>query len=206
MIRITPGKKRRHGIGLAELLIALAISATLLTAVGVAVDASFKAYAINQSQAQLLQRSRVAMNRILTYIRSTSMHLPDDDDAQEDFQAGRVTHARAIRMMISATGGVIFRQSGNELQMIPFTVSGGSFTEGTARTLLDGVGPDDFDITFEPQQSAASIKTGGKYDQLKRASISLTLRPTDATQVAGESGGTQSVTLSTSVMPRQNIW
>lgn len=198
--------KRRHGIGLAEMLIALAISATLLTAVGVAVDASFKAYSVNQSQAQLLQRSRVAMNRMLTYIRSTSMHLPDDEDAQAEFESGKVTHARAIRMMLNPSGGVIFRQSGNELQMIPFTITGGAFTESTPRTLLDGVGADDFDITFEPQQSAASIKTGGKYDQLKRASITLTLHPTGNTTLVGESDTGSSVTLSTSVMPRQNIW
>jgi prepilin-type N-terminal cleavage/methylation domain-containing protein len=198
--------QRRRGVGLVELLIALAISATLLAAVGVAVHASFKAYAVNQSQAQLLQRSRLAMNRMLTYIRSTSMHLPDDDDAQTEFEEGRVVHAGAIRMMLNASGGVIFRQNGNELQMIPFTVAGGSFIEGTPRTLLDGVGANDFDITFEPQQSAESIKTGGKYDQLKRASITLTVRPADSTRVIGEAEEGARITLSTSVMPRQNMW
>jgi Tfp pilus assembly protein PilW len=202
----TPRRNLRRGVGLAELLVALSISAALLTSVSVAVDASFKAYAVNQSQAQLLQRSRVAMNRMLTYIRSTSQHLPDDDDAQEAFESGLVTQASAIRMLVTPTSGVIFRQSGNELQMVPFTISGGSFIEGAAHTLLNGVGPDDFRITFEPQRSTEAVKTGGKYDQLKRASISLTVRPTDNTRVVGEDSQSASVTLSTSVMPRKNMW
>jgi Tfp pilus assembly protein PilW len=197
---------RHHGVGLAELLVALSISAALLTSVGVAVDASFKAYAVNQSQAQLLQRSRVAMNRLLTYIRSTSQHLPDDDDAQTDFEAGLITHASAIRMLITPSSGVIFRQSGNELQMVPFTITGGALVEGTARTLLNGVGADDFRITFEPQRSTEAVKTGGKYDQLKRASITLTVRPTGATTLTGENDPSARVTLSTSIMPRRNIW
>jgi prepilin-type N-terminal cleavage/methylation domain-containing protein len=197
---------RRHGVGLVELLIALAISAALLTAVAFAVDASFKAYAANETQAQLMQRSRLAMNRITTYIRATTQHLPDDDDAQDDFENGLVCNASAIRMMIDSSSGVIFRQTGDELQMIPFTIAGNVLTEGTARTLLQGVGDGDFNITFEPQRSAQAVKTGAKYDQLKRASITLTVRATENTSVSGEQTQNQSTTLSMSIMPRRNIW
>lgn len=199
-------RHRHHGVGLVELLIALSISATLLTAVAIAVDASFKGYAINQSQAQLMQRARLTMNRITTYIRGTTEHLPDDDDAQTDFENGLITQASAIRMMLDATNGVIFRQSGDQLQFVPFTVAGNVLTEGTPRTLLDGVGPNDFVITFEPQRSAQAAKTGANYDQLKRASIVLTIRPSAATALKGEEAQSQSVTLSTSIMPRRNIW
>jgi Tfp pilus assembly protein PilW len=193
-------------MGLIELLVALAISAALLTSVAVAIDASFKAYAANQTNAQLMQRARLAMNRITTYIRATNQHLPDDNTAQDQFESGLVTQASAIRMMLDTTNGVIFRQTGQELQMVPFTISGGTLNEGTPRVLLEGVGSGDFTIRFEPQRSTQSAKVGGRYDQLKRASISLTIRPTAKTTVTGESTSGEAITLSTSVMPRKNIW
>lgn len=197
---------RRRGVGLVELLVALAISAALLTSVAVAIDASFKAYAANQTDAQLMQRARLAINRMVAYIRSTTDHLPDDDDAQTAFENGLVTQASAIRMLLNDTSGVIFRQSGDELQMVPFTIAGNVLTEGTARTLLKGVGAGDFRITFEPQRSAQAVKIGAKYDQLKRASISLTLRTHADTAVSGEQSDRGAVTLNMSVMPRRNIW
>ncbi|HVT90164.1 MAG TPA: prepilin-type N-terminal cleavage/methylation domain-containing protein [Tepidisphaeraceae bacterium] len=197
---------RQRGVGLVEVLIALAISATLLTAVAVAIDASFKAYGVSESQAQLLQRGRLALNRITTYIRSTSQHLPDDDTAQTNFENGQIVQASSIRMMLDATNGVIFRQSDDELQMVAFTIAGSTLTEGTARMLVKGVGTNDFSITFEPQRSAQAIKTGGKYDQLKRASINLTIRPNAQTAVVGEEMQNETVNLSASIMPRKNIW
>lgn len=202
-------KTRRHGVGLVELLVALSISAAVLTAVAVATDASFKAYGANQREAQLMQRARVAMHRITTYIRGTDLHLPDDDDAQELFEKGQIATASAIRMMVSSSQGVIFRQQDNELQMVPFTIAGNVLTEGTARTLLTGVGTGDFQITFEPQRSAQAVKIGGlsaNCDQLKRASIILTVRTDASTSAAGEGTQDAAVTLSASVMPRKNIW
>lgn len=198
---------RRRGIGLVELLVAMAISAALLTSVAMAVNASFKAYAVNQSQGQLMQRARMALNRMVTYVRATNEHRPDDDTALDSFESGLVTTASSIRMMLDSSNGMIFRQSGNELQMIPFTVAGNTLSEGTPRTLLHGVGTNDFRITFEPQRSAVSVKTGSPaYDQLKRASIVLTVRPTSDTSVKGEEQQGQTVTLSASIMPRKNIW
>jgi prepilin-type N-terminal cleavage/methylation domain-containing protein len=199
-------RKRRRGVGLVELLVALAISAALLTSVAVAVDASFKAYAANQANAQLTQRARLTVNRLMVYIRSTTQHLPDDDAAQDDFENGLVCNASAIRMMLDDSNGVIFRQESNELKYVPFTITGGVLTENTARTLLTGVGTGDFNVTFEPQRSAQAIKTGAKYDQLKRATITLTLHNDAKTTVSGEQTTDHSVTFSTSVMPRRNIW
>jgi len=204
--RATPARRRSRGMGLIELLVALAISAALLTSVAVAIDASFKAYAANQTNAQLMQRARLAMNRITTYIRATSQHLPDDNAAQDQFESGLVTQASAIRMMLDETNGVIFRQAGQQLQMVPFTISGNVLSEGTPHVLLEGVGSGDFTIRFEPQRSTQSAKVGGRYDQLKRASISLTIRPVAKTTVTGESASGEAVTLSTSIMPRKNIW
>jgi prepilin-type N-terminal cleavage/methylation domain-containing protein len=200
-------RRARRGVGLPELLIALAISAALLTATAVAVDASFKAYGVNQSQAALAQRVRVAMHRIVSTIRTTAEHLPDNDAPIDDFAAGLVCSDNAIRMLTGADRGVIFRQSGDALQMVPFTIVANAIVEGPPNTLLKGVGAGDFTVTFEPMRSARQIRLGRpEYDQLKRASILLTLRPDASTVVAGEERNAEPVTLSTSVMPRKNFW
>ena len=67
---------KRRGVGLVELLIALSISAILLTATAVAVDASFKAYAANQEESSLLQQGRMALNRMVTSIRTPTRPQP----------------------------------------------------------------------------------------------------------------------------------
>ena len=67
---------RRCGMGLVELMIALAISASLLTAVGMALDASFKAYRVNEEQSSLIQQTRLTLNRITTAVRASKLHQP----------------------------------------------------------------------------------------------------------------------------------
>ncbi len=198
---------RRRGVGLPELLVALAISAALLAAVGVAVNASFHAYGVNQSQAALAQRVRVAMHRIVSTIRTTAEHRPDNDEPIDDFAAGLVCTDSAIRMMTGEDRGVIVRQSGDALQLVPFTIVAGALVEGTPNTLLKGVNAGDFTVTFEPMRSARQVRLGRpEYDQLRRAGILLTLRPGASTTVAGEEADAEPVTLSTSVMPRKNVW
>jgi len=197
----------RRGLGLPELLIALAISAALLTATAVAIDASFQAYGVTQAQASLAQRARVSLHRIVTYIRTTEQHRPDNDDPIDDFAAGLVCTDTAIRMMTTDTAGVIFRQQDDCLVSVPFSVASGALVEGTAHVLIKGVQAGDFTVTFEPMKSAEQIRTGQPaYDQLKRASISLTVRPATTTKVAGEQVSAQPVTISAAVMPRRNFW
>jgi hypothetical protein len=59
---------------------------------------------------------------------------------------------------------------------------------------------------MEPMRSATSIKTGGGYDLLKRATVNITVRTTEENSLASETTGTQTLTLSASVMPRRNVW
>lgn len=207
MGRVVSGRRVRRGVGLVELLAALAISAALLVAVGVAVDSSFKAYAINQSHASMLQRARLAMHRITSYIRTTSQHRPDDDGVLAEFELGLVCEGSSIRMLLTDATGVIFRQSGSQLQFVNFHIEGGTLVEDSSNVLLHGVNDGDFRITFEPMRSAAQIRTGDPaYDQLKRASIVLTVRNAAESTATGEQRNASPVTVSTSVMPRRNFW
>src|SRR3982750_1159937 len=80
---------RRHhrGMGLMEAMIALAITAALLTGVAMAFVASSAAVSNNDQFFRATQASRISLNRILTQVRrgtvdtnstSTSLHLLTD--------------------------------------------------------------------------------------------------------------------------------
>jgi len=71
-VRIVPPtyiKKSRLGLSLAEVMISLAISAMLLTAVAAAFSASSEAIEQNDTFFRASQAARVSMNQILTEIR-----------------------------------------------------------------------------------------------------------------------------------------
>jgi prepilin-type N-terminal cleavage/methylation domain-containing protein len=79
---------RRHraprGFSLIELIVALAISALLLTASLVALDASFRAYRRTTEQASTHTVSRLAMHRMLALIRTSHAVGPLPDDPLHD--------------------------------------------------------------------------------------------------------------------------
>jgi len=79
----TRARARRRGLSLVELLIALAIISALLTATGVALDVSFKAYAIATQSASTQSSSRLLTNRLLTNIRNAVSHAPLDMTAAD---------------------------------------------------------------------------------------------------------------------------
>ena len=190
-------RNRSRGVGLVELLIALTISASILGAVAVAMDASFKAYAINQQQAQLGQRARVVMHRLLTTVRQAREHQPVTASLVAQFSIGR---------NVTDTGLSLFTTEGTEISYFLDTDTNKLMMTvgGNDRVLLYGVTR--FDVTFEPMRSASSIKTGGNYDLLKRATFVVTVASTDATTSIGEEQGAANFTLSSSVMPRRNVW
>lgn len=192
-----PRPRRRRGVGLVELLVALAISAALLTATAVAIDASFRGYAINQQQADLTQRARITMHRLTTYLRATKEHQPYASSAAATFASGVIATDSGVRMFTNAGQEVAFRLDTATGRLL---LSEG----GTDRVLLRGVGT--FTVSFEPMRSEQSIKTGGPHDLLKRATILLTVQPAGNSADANETYAGHAVTLSSSIMPRRNVW
>lgn len=75
---------------------------------------------------------------------------------------------------------------------------------GKSHVMCDGV--ETFTVRMEPMRSADSIRTGGSWDLLKRATLLLTVKTNNNTSTKGEGIGKQTVTLSASVMPRRNAW
>ncbi|MEM6459022.1 MAG: prepilin-type N-terminal cleavage/methylation domain-containing protein [Planctomycetota bacterium] len=76
--KILNQKSRSRGLSLVEMLLALAISAMLLTATMVAIDASFTAYAIAAESATTQTSTRLVVNRLLTLVRTNEAHGPLD--------------------------------------------------------------------------------------------------------------------------------
>ena len=188
----------RKALAVVELLLALAIGGMILVAVAYCVDASFKAYSINQEQSDLMQRSRLAMHRILTEIRTTATHAPFDAVAEANFNAGLVVTDRGIKMLDSKERQTTFE----------FDATTGLLTardkNGNEYVLLRGV--EKFEISFEPMRSHKSLRTGGAYDQLLRATVVLTVRTTGNSVDVDETVGAQRVTLTSSAVPRMNVW
>lgn len=196
-----PPRGRAWGVGLVELLISLSIVAALLTATAVATDASFKAYAVNQQQAALMQRARLTMHRILTDIRMQGDHRPYSSSLLPQFSAGIiVSDTSGIRTYAEPdTGGAerayFFDDENNRLIVED---------DGVEHVLLEGVTT--FRVSFEPMQSKTSIKTGGVYDRTRRATVTFTITSGAQTDDFTEFHGEQTVSLSSSVVPRRNVW
>jgi len=190
-------KIKRRGVGLVELLIALSISALLLTATAVAVDASFKAYANNQEESSLLQQSRMALNRVVTSIRTSDTHAPTDPTLLVDFKAGFKVTGTSIGMFQEDGTNIVYRYDAAKKQLI-------AEVRGKSYILARGV--EAFSVSMEPMRSEEALRTGSSYDLLRRATILITIRTTAETAQSSETTGKHPVTLSVSVTPRRNSW
>lgn len=185
-----------RGLGLAEMLIAIAITAGLLTAAAVAIDASIKAFSVNQAQADTLHRTRVALHRLTTHVRTSTEHSPVSDSAIDAFVAGTSVTDRGIQLITPQGEIVSFFYDSDNQRLI-------ASESGHDHVLLRDVTA--FDVRMVPMRSATSIKTGGGFDLLARATITLTLRTnTDAPGVS-RTDSQRTVTLSTSVTPRRSL-
>ena len=188
----------RAGMAVIELLIALSIGSMVLVAVAYCVDSAFRAYSINQEQSDLMQRSRLAMHRILTAIRTTDAHIPVDAAAKSAFEDGIVVSDKAIDMIDINNRHVGFEFDPANGTLIATDKSGMEYV------LLRGV--ENFEVKFEPMKTQQSLRAGGNYDRLLRATIRLTVRTSGNAVDVDETVGAQRVTLSSSAVPRRNVW
>jgi hypothetical protein len=180
---------------LVELLFALAICASLLTATAVAVDAAFRAYHVKQEQAVLLGKARVSRASMTTSIRGTKLHAPNDATLRAKFALGQMVTDSGL-VMYDPNDQLLKYQFDSATKRLLVTIPTGAFT--LARVV------EAFAVTLEPMRSAELIKTGGGWDLLRRATMTLTVKAAGA--APGEVTGQQTITLSGSVMPRRNAW
>jgi prepilin-type N-terminal cleavage/methylation domain-containing protein len=197
--QLNPARRRpqRRGLGLPEMLISLTIAALLLTATAFALDSSCQAYKINQEQSSLIQCDRLTLNRITTMVRRTNAHQPHTTAIAQSFAAGNVVSDIGIDMIDANNLPLTFTYDSTNQRLL--AISG-----GITHVLADGV--TSFVVTMEPMRSAESIRTGGAWDLLKRATFLVSVHTNSKTAQGSETTNQQTITLSASVMPRQNTW
>jgi prepilin-type N-terminal cleavage/methylation domain-containing protein len=197
-LRHPRARPSRHGLTLFELLIALVICAALLTATAVALNASFKAYSVNQVQSDLTQRARVAVHRICAEIRQTADHAPVTASAVNLFAAGANATDSGIAMF-RADGTLLTIRHDAAGQRLVMERGGQSYT------MLEGVTA--FSVSFSPMyQQAESFSRRRPVIVLQRASVTLTVRTRGNAADVDEAGNPITVTINASASPRQNVW
>jgi prepilin-type N-terminal cleavage/methylation domain-containing protein len=194
--------KPRRGFSLVEVLVALTIMGTLLTAAMTALDTSFKSYKVTTEGASTHVIARMVMSRIMTMVRTGTQFGPYPVDPLDSDQ--NPVHSSFIEFVTweNGTDKTIVRierreqpdpDSGPfELWYVQSEYQNGVRTGLYARPLLSGLQDARFTLEYDVGQN------------LKRATVDLTVKPTNFQ--AASIGGTieaPSIRLVSSVNPRR---
>ena len=179
---------RHAGLSLVELILALAITSMLLTATMVALDASFKAYAAAAEEASTQTQTRMITQRLLTLIRTSTVHGPTDADYS--------TTPSTFITLVDVNGDKLtvgYSSVNKELWLTQGWEADGAAL--TKQPLLSGV-------------SQASFYIGRRRDNtgvwvLERATVDITVLPSPDASLAIEKGAGQAIRLIASTMPRK---
>ncbi len=196
--RIRPWRTARRGFNLVEMLIALVITAALLTATMVALDASFMAYQATTEEASTHTISRLIMNRMLTLIRTGQEFgpfpvNPQDSLVQDDF------------IQFLTPNGEVLELRWVELEEALYVIRDPGGVDEEWHLLLEGVvrqddpnNPGDYIRPF-----TLEYKLGRR---LYRATIDLTVVPDDNMSVTLDGDNQRVIRLVASAMPRTEVY
>lgn len=192
----------KRGFSLVEMLIALAISAALLSASLAALDASFKSYQTTSEAASTHVVSRIVMHRLMTLIRTGKEFGPYPvdvlDPAQnplvstfiefvsaEDHQGAGTRQITRIERRSEADGSLT-------LWHIRTEFLNGTVVETFERPLITGLQEAMFTLEYDVGP------------RLRRATVDLTITPNDLGDIAiGGVMDTPTIRMVSSTSPRQ---
>ncbi len=171
----------RGGFSLIEMLVALTISASLLTAALSALDTSFKSYKHITEGASTQVVSRISMHRIMAMIRTGTEFAPYPVDVLDNAQnplvsnfiefklpiAGSTTATRLIRIERRANGNVHNGETLFDLYYIQSDYEGDHLSAQEERPLLTNL----LDLTFTLEYDVGP--------RLRRATVDMTVRPNE---------------------------
>jgi prepilin-type N-terminal cleavage/methylation domain-containing protein len=192
----------RPAFSLAEVLIALAITGTLLTASLAALDASFKSYKLTTESASTNVVSRMVMQRVMSMLRNgiefgpypmdvlDASQNPVVSDAVEFVALDDGVNRRVVRLEMRETDDVA--SGPNHLWFIQTDFANGVETSQEERPLLTGVANAVFTLHY------------GVGPRLERATVDLTIRPNDYQEASfGSDMDVPVIRMVSSVAPRR---
>lgn len=205
----------RRGFNLIEMLIALAISAALLTATLVALDASFFAYQKTTEVASTHTIGRLAMHRMLTLVRTGTDFgpfplNPNDPDIESDF-----IEFRTMSTALHPTGQIMALVWVSEPRQTEYTAIDYPITN--ALYIVTDPGDPDENIFLlienvvqkaapgDPAKSPFTLEYE-KGRKLYRATIDLTIQPDDNQSLSLEGENLDRIRLVASAMPRASAY
>lgn len=201
---------RGRGLSIVELLVSLVICALLLTAITVALNASFHAYATAAESASTQSASRLVMQRTLAIIRGGTLHdAYDPDDATVVLQPPTAPPVQSVGIQVVSTNNEIIRiwwkanavYSDADLGDLVYSIDGSA-----AQPMLEQVrvqrtaGGDPYIFSISSRSSDDGLL-------LHRATMDLTVEPGADATLALESarGSSTAVRLVGSTMPRRHL-
>jgi len=201
---LRPRRATRRGFNLVELLVALGISATLLTATMVALDASFRAYQMTTEVASTHTVARLTMHRMLALIRTGDDFGPFPVDPTIEVVESNFIEfvtpngdGMSLEYVDTATAD---RPQGDALYVVLFDNMG---VETDAYVLLEGVQPQ-LDAGGNPVAPFTLEYELGR--RLHRVKIDLTIIPDDNQALELEGEHNEVIRLVASAMPRSSAF
>ncbi len=186
----------RRGFNIIELLIALAITAALLGATMVALNASFVAYQMTTEEASTHTIARLTMNRILALIRSGEDFGPFPDDPKDS-----IVESNSIEFVLGDQTIIIDWDASD--QALYLTVAENGSEDETRTLLLGGVVKQLDEEGNEVPPFTLEFEKGSK---LYRATIDLAILPDDNASLDLEGDYAQVIRLVASAMPRSSAY
>lgn len=183
----------RRGLSLVEMLISLAITAMLLTATMVAIDASFRAYAAAAESASTQTSTRLVVHRLLHLMRTSTAHGPLQPET--DVTLSGFTLTSPYIELLDPDGNLVRLDydSTDETLYVTITPFGGSVA--TREPLLGGVTQCEFSLIRRLDDDGVWI--------LDRGSIDFTVEPDEDASLAIEGDAAAPMRVIASTMPRK---
>ncbi|MEM9345135.1 MAG: prepilin-type N-terminal cleavage/methylation domain-containing protein [Planctomycetota bacterium] len=186
-------QRRRLGLSLVEMLISLAITALLLTATMVAIDASFQAYAAAAESASTQTSTRLVTHRLLSLMRTSTAHGPLLPETNVTLSGTTLTSYYIE--LLDPDGNLIRLEYDGTDDMLYVTVTPFGGSVATKEPLLGGVTQCEFKLIRRLDDDGVWI--------LDRGTIDFTVEPDADTSLAIEGDAAEAMRVIASTMPRK---
>jgi len=184
---------RSRGLSLVEMLISLAITAMLLTATMVAIDASFQAYAAAAESASTQTSTRLVTHRLLSLMRTSTAHGPLLPETGVTLSGTTLTSPYIE--LLDPDGNLIHLEYDGTDEMLYVTITPFGGSVATREPLLGGVTQCEFKLVRRLDEDGVWV--------LERGSIDFTVQPDEDTSLSIEGDAAEAMRVIASTMPRK---